>query len=188
QLCRKNGILPAQIISDGHIKTLQQKLLQSGHHIPGLVYEDSNDLVRSATLTASSELHLDELPEQGMLKTLDPAVAQLIPLPQGEIPEMIVHADTTKASSLNVALYRSSKPGNFTPDVMLEEISIPLTSGRNCIPLTFKSTLGEAAYVFLVFRKNPDVQLHFSPRRITGLISVFNHINPAVSNYGKQTP
>src|SRR5690606_2673929 len=28
----------------------------------------------------------------------------------------------------------------------------------------------------------------FSDRRITGVLSVFNHINEAVSNFGKQTP
>jgi hypothetical protein len=30
--------------------------------------------------------------------------------------------------------------------------------------------------------------LHFSPVRISGILSVFNHINEAVSNYGKQLP
>jgi hypothetical protein len=48
--------------------------------------------------------------------------------------------------------------------------------------------MAEPGYAFVVFRKHPDIQLHFSRTRITGVLSVFNQINPAVSNFGKQTP
>jgi hypothetical protein len=36
--------------------------------------------------------------------------------------------------------------------------------------------------------KNVEVSLCFSDLRISGLLSVFNAVNPAVSNYGKQDP
>lgn len=187
-LCKEKQIFPAAIISEGLIETLQQKLMRSGQHIPGMLYKDETNLVNTATLKASSELKLHELPEAGMLKPLDPAVAQLIPLTAGKVPEMVVHANSTKMTSLEVALCISSKNGNFTPDITLEEKSIDLLEGRNCIPLVFSAKMREAAYAFLVFKKNPLVHLHFSPRRITGILSVFNHINAAVSNFGKQTP
>lgn len=187
-LCKAHGILPAEIITKGYIQKLQQKLLKSGHHIPGLAFSDDKNLLQSATLKASSVLHLHELPEQGILKTLDPAVAQLIPFAAGRIPAMVVHANTDKTGTLNVALYRTSRPGNFTPDIVVEEKAIALSPGRNCIQLSFDAVLSAPTYGFIVFRKNPDVQLHFSPKRITGILSVFNHINVAVSNFGKQTP
>lgn len=187
-LCKQYGLKPAQIVSENHIAELQQRLLRSGQFIPGRVLRDANNLVTSAKITASSELVLHELPEAGMLKKLDPAVAQLVPLPAGKVPEFTVHANTDKQTTLEVALRVAERPGNFTPDITLDERSIPLSPGRNCIPLRFNASLSSPSYVFIAFRKNPDIQLHFSPKRITGLLSVFNHINPAVSNYGKQVP
>ncbi len=43
-----------------------------------------------------------------------------------------------------------------------------------------------AAYAFITFIKNPLIELHYTRKRVTGLLSVFNTINKAVSNYGKQ--
>lgn len=187
-LCKKYGIDPAQILSGGHVRELQQRLVREGQHIPGVAYAHEDNLLMSATLRASSELRLHELPESGILKRLDPAAAQMIPLRKGKIPELVVHAQAKNKGMLDVALCISGKPGNFTPDITLEEKQVPLTPGRNCIHLQFTTTLEREAYAFIVFRKNPDVELHFSPMRLTGILSVFNHINPAVSNFGKQTP
>jgi hypothetical protein len=43
-------------------------------------------------------------------------------------------------------------------------------------------------YAFVTFIKNPKVALYFTDKRVTGILSVFNSVNKAVSNYGKQTP
>lgn len=188
KLCLEHRILPSQLVDAPLMNELQQRLLRTGQYIPGMVLQDERNLVASANITASSELALSELREAGMLKTLDPAVAQLVPLQKGVVPEFTVHAHGIKETSLAVALAVSSRSANFTPDVIIEEKNIPIMPGRNCIPLIFNARMKEATYAFLVFRKNPDVQLHFSPERITGLLSVFNQINPAVSNFGKQVP
>jgi NAD(P)-dependent dehydrogenase (short-subunit alcohol dehydrogenase family) len=45
------------------------------------------------------------------------------------------------------------------------------------------ASVSENCYAYLVFNKNPKVQLHFSAQRVTGILSVFNHINAAVSNF-----
>ena len=187
-LCKEGSLLPAQLSNEDLMKKLQQRLLRSGHYIPDKIFEDERNLVTTATLKASSELSLMSLREGGLLKTLDPAVAQLLPLQAGAVPEFNVHALASKETTLVIALALSSKKGNFTPDIILEEKTWRIQPGRNCIPVVFDSRMQEAAYAFVIFRKNSDVQLHFSPQRITGILSVFNHINPAVSNFGKQEP
>lgn len=48
--------------------------------------------------------------------------------------------------------------------------------------------LESLGYAFLVIQKNEKVKIHYSDQRITGVLSVFNTINKAVSNYGKQEP
>ena len=188
KLCRKLGLLPAQLVTEELMKQLQQDLIRAGQYIPDMRFRDDQNLVSSAKVEASSELLLAELPEGGILKKLDPAVAQLVPLDKGTLPHFTVHAEATTQTTLTVWLCVSEKKGNFTPDIILEEKVIKIVPGRNCIPLAFESQMKERSYAFVVFRKNPDILLHFSPRRTTGILSVFNHINPAVSNYGKQTP
>ncbi|MBL0743109.1 FAD-dependent oxidoreductase [Chryseolinea lacunae] len=187
-LCKRLNVLPAALGDDKHMKTLQQMLMRSGQHIPGLTLADPEDLMRTATVSASSVASVNELPEEGLLKTLDPAVAQMLPVSAGSLPVFTVHAQTTTATSLEVELRICSKTGSYTPDVVLEQKTVALTPGRNCVKIAFDTVLASTQYVFITFRKNPAVQLHFTSRRVTGVLSVFNLVNEAVSNYGKQEP
>jgi hypothetical protein len=187
-LCIQQNKLPQQLLSEGSVPQLQQALLKRGHYIPGFSFSDAEDLVQSSAIRASSELRLQELPEQGLLKKLDPAVAQLLPLHEGKVPQFVVHAQTTVNTKLEVELCTSERAGNFTPDIVLDTKTIDLVPGRNCVQLGFNATITGSRYVFVLFRKNPDVELHFTKKRITGILSVFNQINAAVSNYGKQIP
>ncbi|MBE7178859.1 MAG: hypothetical protein INR69_20830 [Mucilaginibacter polytrichastri] len=54
--------------------------------------------------------------------------------------------------------------------------------------LRFDSAFDKDGYAFLIFRKNEKVSFRFSDMRVTGLLSVFNSINEAVSNFGRQDP
>lgn len=187
-LCTEKQLQPRALGTSESIYELQQRLAAIGHYIPGVQLSDERDLVRTASIRATSELILTELPEAGLLKKLDPAVAQLLPLSEGRVPEINLHAETDFDTTLQAELYISQQPGNFTPDVLLETVAMPLNPGRNCVKLAFKSILNSKAYAFIVFRKNPDIRLNFSNLRVTGILSVYNHINEAVSNYGKQLP
>jgi FAD dependent oxidoreductase len=187
-LCKEKHILPADIIRQGHIGALQQRLLKTGQYIPGLVGKDDNDLVQAATITASSELVFTGFPGEPLLKPLTLSVAQMLPLPKGAIAPIIFHADASADTELEVALRISSKPENYTPEVTLATQTIALHSGRNCVELQLDAVMENAAYAFITFIKNPLVALHFTENRVTGILSVFNSVNKAVSNYGKQTP
>ncbi|WP_436489200.1 FAD-dependent oxidoreductase [Chitinophaga sp. ARDCPP14] len=187
-VCKEQHILPADIFNKGHITTLQQRLLKTGQYIPGLTLKDHEDLVQSALITASSELVFKEFPGKPLLKPLTLSVAQMLPLQKGEVAPFIFHADATSNTEIEVELRVSSKRGNYTPDITLAKQTIPLHPGRNCVDLRFNTSLENTAYAFVTFMKNPLVQLHFTEKRVTGILSVFNSVNKAVSNYGKQTP
>lgn len=186
-VCQKHHLLPQDILKKEFMRELQNHLMQSGQYIPGHSLNDDTNLVHEARISASSELNLTELTETNTLIDLDPAVAQLLPLSKGKTPVFTVHANCTGKQVLEVELRVSSKSGNFTPDVTLEVKKMDLTEGRNCIKLAFDTPLSNDGYAFIVFRKNPGIQLHFSQQRVTGILSVFNLINESVSNYGKQT-
>ncbi|WP_276485820.1 FAD-dependent oxidoreductase [Paraflavitalea pollutisoli] len=187
-LCKEEGLLPAEIIQKGRIGALQQRLQQTGQYIPGLALVDKADKVQIATIEASSELVLQELPEEGFLKPLTLSLAQMVPLEAGEVAPFVIHVQSETETQLELELRISSKQGNHTPDISLAKQVLAIQPGRNCLQIAFDAVMEKPGYAFLTIMKNPLVQLHHTSKRVTGILSVFNTINKAVSNYGKQTP
>lgn len=160
-----------------------------GQYIPDMAIKDEENLVAKATLSASSEYRFKGFPADGGMQVLDESVAQMIPLHKGDVLGMVkVGLTVSEVTELEVELRVSSKPFNHTPDVTLEAKTVSLCQGRQQLELTFEAVIPEEQYAFLVFKKNPLVQLQYTQERITGVLSVFNTINEAVSNFGKQTP
>ncbi|SIO51568.1 FAD-dependent oxidoreductase [Chitinophaga niabensis] len=187
-LCKELNILPADVFTKGHINALQQRLLKTGQYIPGLQFADKEDLVQSASIRASSELVFSKFPGTPVRKPLTISSAQMLPLQKGKIAPFVFHVDANEATELTVELRVSSKTGNHTPDVTVASKTLTVQPGRNCMQLHFDAVMEDNAYAFITFLKNPLVELHFSEKRVSGILSVFNTINKAVSNYGKQTP
>ncbi|AXE18543.1 FAD-binding dehydrogenase [Runella rosea] len=217
KVCIEKGLLPRQLSEKRYIASLQQELLKTGQHIPNLRLQDAQDLVQKATISASSELALEELLPAGEPQRLELSVAQMLPVANvGEVLngrrpvladvifKTILHPYADEPTDLDVELRISSKAANHTPDIILEKRLIPLEKGRNCVHLEFNMAdalkachdervegfqdLESLSYAFLTIQKNEKVKLQYSEQRITGLLSVFNLVNKAVSNYGKQEP
>jgi len=187
-LCTAERCLPRALGAENRIAHLQQDLLKTGQHIPGLALQDPRDLALQATLAVSSEMHLRELPANGPLLPLVHPAAQLLPLSPGKVPRLTLWVEAREKTTLTVVLRRSSKPGNHTPDVTLETKQMPLHAGRQPVHLHFESEITEPLYAFVCLMGNKHVRVQYSRLRLTGILSVFNHSNPAVSNYGRQEP
>ncbi|OYZ48840.1 MAG: FAD-binding dehydrogenase [Bacteroidetes bacterium 24-39-8] len=187
-ICIDNQFNPRDLLNTGRIQELQQLLLKQGHYIPGIQRIDQLDLTKEAQLEVSSTLILSELSESGLVKSLESSVAQMIPLKSGKVPSFIVHATGEESTELGIELRLSSNALNYTPEIIIATKTISIQPGRNCISVDFNVTISKECYTYLVFLKNPKVGIHFSDQRITGILSLFNHVNPAVSNFGKQTP
>jgi hypothetical protein len=185
-LCTKLGCSPASLYDNGQIGTLQQLLLRSGQYIPGVVPKDEHDIVQQAAITASSELSFSALEEDTVPQPLDIAVAQMIPVNAGKLPAISLHAYCDVPTTLHAEIRTCSRPGNYTPDIAIATFEFAVQPGKNSIQLTSDIAIGEMQYVFIILHKNPLVKISRSDKRITGILSVFNTVNPAVSNYGKQ--
>jgi len=187
-LCKKYNTTP-QKIGEEYIKELQTELYKTGQHIPGIVLHDSDDLVQKATaITASSTYLLNEIPLSDNWKPIKNACAQMLPVSNQSMPAITFYAKANKPTTLEIALRKSSKPFNHTPDIILETITLDITPDKEIYTVNFHSFFAEACYAFVCFMKNENISLNVSNLRISGLLSVFNAVNPAVSNYGKQTP
>lgn len=187
-LCVQSGQQPRDLTNPERMAQLQQELLKTGQHIPGHILHDPADLTHQATITASSEFVLTELPPDGPLQPLTDSAAQMLPLSAGPVPQMTAWVTASQDTTLTIELRQSSKAQNHTPDVTLQTLTIPLRKGKQAVSLPFEATLTEPQYVFVCFLKNEHIQLQYSNLRLTGVLAVFNKTNPAVSNYGKQEP
>lgn len=188
-LCLRDGLYPADLLTPKLMTELQQALLRQGQFIPKVSAADPADLARQATITASSQLQLAQLPPDGPLLPLDFPWAQMLPLPAGTVPHFSFELDVAEATQLQVELRTSDHPDNHTPDVILDTKTIELKPGiGQTIAVNFEAVIDQPRYGFVCLMKNPVVSVRCSSQRITGVLAVANHQNPAVSNFGKQEP
>jgi hypothetical protein len=187
-LCREYGLLPRDLYHSTKIKELQQRLSFSGQFIPNVRQTDKKDLVQRASISASSELSFQGFEEDFEEQPLDLAVAQLLPLKAGLIPEVNIHAYSKKKTTLKAEFRLCSRTGSYTPDETIAEFEFSVNEGKNCFQLKTDHRLEADQYVFILFHKNPDIHISRTRKRVTGILSVFNTVNYDVSNYGKQEP
>lgn len=187
-ICIQQGYKPVQLLEADKIVLLQQKLIQQGAYLPQSVIQYEDDLLKEADIEVSSELQLCEIPFDGPWKNLKQSAAQMLPVSKGQMPEIRVRMKASKEVKQIVELRVSSKPFNHTPDTILETIVLDLKEGENEVILPFSSTVPAACYVFVCFMSNEHTSIQTSQMLVTGLVSVFNKIVPAVSNWGKQEP
>lgn len=185
-LAKEHQLLPREVL--GRINELQQRLLKTGQFIPGIKNKDAKDLVKEATLSASTEYKLLSLPESGELYPLETGVAQLLPVSPGKLPEIRFHLHASEKTEIIIHLAVSSRKGSYTPDTILEERRLSLERGRNCIELDWDTVFTDSQYAFIILRKNAVVSAFLSDWRLTGVLSLFQAENKAVSNTGVQTP
>ena len=187
-LAKKYGISPREV-GTLHLEELQRELIKSGQYIPHLKLSDQEDLVqKTVSIQASSTLKLKEIPGADHWISINHSVGQMLPASIGKMPSVTFWVDAVEETELTVELRKSSKSYNHTPDVTLETKSISLKKGKQEITLDWKSEFDDLCYVFVCFMKNEQVKIQYSETRISGIVTVFNATNPAVSNYGKQEP
>ena len=186
-ICEGRGLLPADIAAPENIPSLQERLVRNGNFIPGLGLSVPGNLVKEAGITVSSVLELDSLPHDGTWFRLDYPAAELVPVAD-KVPAIVMTVEADEATELCMELRSSVKKENYTPDRTDAVRRISLQKGMNDIRVDFGVSYDSPRYVFLCFMTNPEVRIPLSGRLVTGITSVFNHINPAVSNFGRQTP
>lgn len=186
-LCLKYKKLPAELYNENYLPVLQKELLKTGQYIPDVNFEDKDNLVGEARIQSSSNLSFKGFSRDNyLLKRLSIAAAQMLPVQPGRFPSFKALLKADESTRVNVELRISSKYGGFTPDTVLAAKKIELQPGEQEVNIDFDVTIDKQQYVFVCFLINEKVQLAYSNERVTGILSVFNGINKAVSNNGKQ--
>ena len=186
--CIKNNILPAQLLEQNQIKELQQTLSLNGQSIPGVAINQEDNLASTATISTSSNFKLDSLKPNGNWFNLEIGVAQLLPLEANTKYSYTFSFSAKEATKLQVDLRTSERIGSYTPDAILESKTLELVAGEQEISFSFDTILNQNQYAFITFLSNELVAIRQTEQRLTGLVSVFNAVNKAVNNNGKQVP
>jgi hypothetical protein len=187
-ICLEKNLKPVDLLEKGYIRALQKRLNQAGQTIPGIPIDREGDLVKDAKITPSSTYKIAELPFNGPWISLKTATAQILPMERGSQHTFTFQLKAEDDTDITCELRISSKIKNFTPDTTLKKLDFNLKKGAQWIDLDFEMKIPETQYVFITFLRNEKVWIKGSKRRMTGILSVFNKQNKAVSNYGKQNP
>ena len=188
-ICAREGLKPRDLLAPALMAELQRNLLRAGQFIPGVALEDPENLARTATVTASSELKLSSLPPGGGTLRLDESWAMMIPVRPGAMPSIEFLLDVDAATTLQAELRVSSKTDNHTPDVTLATREVSLVPGKEIrLPLHFDTSIDTPRYAFVCLMANPEVSVHLSDKLVTGILSVSQKYNRAVAKSPRQEP
>lgn len=187
-LCRRWNCLPSDISADpAKVKVLQRELMRTGQHIWGLaLIDDEDDLARTATVSASSELSLDQLPPDGDLWSVEErTVAQLLPVAAGPMPSVTLTLAVDEETDAEFELHTTSRADHHTPDVLLSRLTRRVRKGADVeVPLNFGVVIDAPRCVFICLRKNPHLAIRCTQQRITGLVSLHHHRDELTSQVG----
>ncbi|HLR32880.1 MAG TPA: FAD-dependent oxidoreductase, partial [Fodinibius sp.] len=179
---------PADIAKQKYITTLQRELNKRGQSIPRVPLKDKNNLVNNAQISTSNALTLEGLPPDGPWQPLRYSTAQLLPLQAGTSYSFTFAAKAEEVTTLEIALRTSIDPYNYTPEKKLETQHIQLKEGEQVVEVHFEQALDQQQYGFICLMKNETVSIRTSKKRVSGLVTAYNKVNKAVSNFGRQEP
>ncbi|GAA4236411.1 hypothetical protein GCM10022291_20680 [Postechiella marina] len=187
-ICVDKNLKPADLLEKGEIKNLQNELNKLGQSIPNVPINKSSNLINEATINASSILNLNQIPYNGDWFSLSISAAQMLPFKANQNYKFKVLVKAEETTTLQVDLRTSIKSKNYAPEVILETQNFNLEKGEQYIEISFSNPVPNNQYGFVTFLSNKHASLKTSNNRYTGVLSVFNGVNKAVSNNGKQTP
>lgn len=189
-VCRRREILPRDIATDKKtIAALQQYLLRDGQYIPFVPSVDlAINKALQAKVSASSEYAFCGFLPDGDYRALEHSAALIVPVRAGAIPAFSVEVDAAHADTLHVEVRASSRAGNFTPDVTLDSIKVPVAAGKGTYDISSKASVAEEGYVFLCFMANERISLRHSRGLVSGVTTVYNKFDKKVAKSAVQNP
>lgn len=188
KLCIQNDWSPRNVADKDKIGKLQLMLNRDGQSIPRIETSDSDDLINKAEISASSELKLSRMSSNGEWKVINFNTAQILPVEGGETYSFKFKLRASSDTTVICQLKQSSSKKHFTPDVEIESQSFNLTKGEQEIIFKSSAAIDENRYVYVCLMENEAVEVLLSDTRISGIMTVQQKTNPAVSNFGAQEP
>lgn len=174
-LCKEKGFLPRDLMEKKLVGEVRRRLVLQDNFIPRYALDDPQDLVKKATLTASSSLALKSLPGDGPLLSLkDTSHVQMIPLSAGQVPAITIWVDATADTNLCAKFCITDEPTHHTPETELGKITVPLKAGvRQQVTFCFEGvSMPHAGYGYFFVERNVHAAIRGSQTRVTGILNL----------------
>jgi hypothetical protein len=188
-ICIEKKLLPRAVNDLEVMELLQQRLLREGQNIPGVSVRDSDDLARSATVTATSSLVLERFEPSGEKRSAAVPCAMMFPVRAGRFPTVTLLVDVATPTVLSIELWLALRDGNGTPDLKVASEYVNAPAG-NGVPVEFDFNLDmdRDCHVFLLIPANPDIELHLSQQMMPGVLTLWQKMNRMVAKSSVQSP
>lgn len=188
-ICKNREINTHDLLEKKYISTLQNILNFYGQSIIGKRIDYTKLGIAIPKYEVSSTYKLNAFTKGEKWSDLKEGFAQLIPIKNSKVYTFTFYCKAIKSENLTVQIRKSSRKGNYTPDVIVQTKTYSLKKGfEEKIIFEFNEKIDTDQYIFLTLLPNESISVKTSSERITGVLSVFKKINKAVSNNGEQVP
>lgn len=162
-ICRRDGCMPKQLLPSGRLPELQRMLQRWDHTIAGLPYSDTDNVARSARVTASSELVLAEWGKSAGSLPLSVDRLQMFPVVSDRIEHVSVLLDVQEPAELAYSIYSGPDNGSNYPERQLASGNVRLNAGeRQWVQLPVQQPVARSGWHFVVLKKHPHIAVHYA--------------------------
>lgn len=173
-ICQAESLTPRELLRGEPCRQLQERLIDTGQHIPQLSIAPRNPIMDGLTIIPGSTHEIAELAPGKDDLVLDQPTALLVPAKSGQFPAVTMYFSCDVATDITVELRCSTKQENHTPDQILAQQSLQLTPGKR-VPHTidFDIQLDDERYVMICVAANQQATLALSDERPCGILQLF---------------
>lgn len=159
-------------VAQVNTQALQQRLVRQGFHLPQTTVADPDDLAASARASASSHLAIDHFEATDRWCELDRAIAQMIPMSPGPLPNVSGRVRAEVPQRLEMTWAVASLPESHTPDVELSRQSMEIPAGESEFSAAFPGTVNKNGYLYFTIASAKGVSIQLSDQRVTGVLAL----------------
>ena len=177
-LCVEGDCSPKDLSSGGALGRLRRRLLKIDQTVVHATNDDTDDMARSARVTASSEAQLAGIPPTGSSVSLDVTRGLMLPVAGPRLETVTLIADVSEATSIGWRLMRNDKGFNYIPDeeVAVGAVDVP-TGDRQHVTFRVAAEVSDEN-VWLLLDPNAAVRLHTGDEQPLGVLTIREEEGP----------
>lgn len=177
--------VPASALAHEEVATLRRAMLRADASVLGIDQDDPADLALQAQVRSSSVLDsLASTRRRGPLP-LEHDLALVLPADPA-IGGVDVLVDAERPTELRAALHATSRPQNYLPAELVQEVTVPVPAGRSWVHLPLACAPGEARNGVLVLHASAGLSLHEGEDAAPGTVTLIHRDMPEAERYTEQ--
>ncbi len=175
-LCSGRAIQPRELHKE-HLELLQQTLLRQDASVIGIHSNDLDDLVRTASISASSTMKSIDVSSGSKSYDLVNPVGVLFPVePRLDSIEWLL--DAKEDTQFSIEIWDTGKSENYIPANLIFERNISIKAGdQQWVDMNVNWIPEQPQNVFVIVKPNSHIRLYLSEEPVFGILSFENKVS-----------